>query len=190
MATLVLEPPPSAASAEAAAETISLRAWLREGWAVLFSHPNDFVRCELEMDRWLAVIQCAFTGNRMRPLALAGRAASAASGWIGEVSGDRRHVLLSEPSSPPGRSFDLRSAALRAQIESLGQQRFVMVVDEGLYNRRTFSYGTLAEVPSPLEFLGWADAVRTREPQYTRLTDTAGRANRSRWRAPGRALQP
>ncbi len=189
MATLVLEPPPNPASAEAAAESISLRAWLREGWAVLFSHPNDFVRCELEMDRWLAVIQRAFTGNRMRPLALAVRASSTAGSWIGEVSGDRRHVLLSEPSSRTGRSFDLRSSALRAQIEGLGQQRFVMLVDEGLYNRRTFSYGTLAEVPSPLEFLGWANAMRTRQPHYGTLTDAAGRAHWSHRRAPGRGLQ-
>jgi hypothetical protein len=102
---------------------------------------------------------------------------------------DRRHVLLFEPSSAPGRSFDLRSSALRAQIESLGQQRFVMVVDEGLYNRRTFSYDTLAEVPSSLEFLGWADAAPTREPHYGALVDAVGRGNHSRRQAPGRALQ-
>jgi alkyl hydroperoxide reductase subunit AhpC len=188
MATLVLEAPLNLANAEAATETISLRAWLREGWAVLFSHPNDFVRCELEMDRWLAVIQRAFAGRRIRPLALASRAASAVGGWIAEVSGDQRQVLLSEPPRRAGRAFDLRSAALRAQIESLGQWRFVMVVDDGLYNRRTFSYGTLADVPSPLEFLGWADAVRTREPLYGAPSD-AGRATWSRQRAPRRALQ-
>jgi hypothetical protein len=173
---------------EVAAETVSLRAWLREGWAVLFSHPNDFVRCELEMDRWLAVVQRAFAGKRMRPLALASRAAGVVGGWIAEVSGDRRLVLLSEPPRRAGRAFDLRSCALRAQLQSLGQQRFVMVVDDGLCNRRTFSYGTLAEVPSPLEFLGWADAVRTRQPQHGALPHT-GHANGSLRRAPGRALQ-
>jgi hypothetical protein len=188
MATLVLEPQLHPASPAAAAETVSLRAWLREGWGVLFSHPDDFVRCELEMDRWLAVIQRAFAGQRMRPLALARRAAGVVGGWIAEVSGDWRHVLLSEPPPRAGRSFDPRSCALRAQLESLGQQRFVMVVDDGLCNRRTFSYGTLAEVPSPLEFLGWADAVRSRHPHQGALTDV-GLANRSRPRAPGRALQ-
>jgi alkyl hydroperoxide reductase subunit AhpC len=189
MATLVLEPPLSPANTGEAAESISLRAWLREGWAVLFSHPHDFVRCELEMDRWLAVIQRAFTDKRVRPLALAPRAASAEGSWIAKVSADRRHVLLAEAPRRPARAFDLRSCALRAQIESLGQQRFVMVVDDGLYNRRTFSYGTLAEVPSPLEFLGWADAVRTREPLYGALADS-GRAHRSRRRRPARALPP
>ncbi len=188
MATLILEPPLNPVSAETAAETISMRAWLREGWAVLFSHPNDFVRCELEMDRWLAVIQRAFAGNRIRPLALASRAASAVGGWIAEVSADPRYVLLSEAPRNADRSFDLRSGALRAQIESLGQQRFVMVVDEDLYDRRTFCYGTLAEVPSPLEFLGWADAVRTRQPHYGAWTD-AGRVGGSRGRAPREALQ-
>ena len=57
-------------------ESVSLRAWLREGWAVLFSHPLDFVRCDFEMDRWLAVIQGAFSGTRVRPLALATAARS------------------------------------------------------------------------------------------------------------------
>ena len=28
--------------------------------------------------------------------------------------------------------------------------------------RRTFMYDTLDQVPSPLEFLGWADAARAR----------------------------
>jgi hypothetical protein len=109
-------------------------------------------------------------------------------GWIAEVSGDSRLVLLSEPPHRAGPSFDLRSCALRAQLESLGQRRFVMVVDDDLCNRRTFSYGTLAEVPSPLEFLGWADAVRTREPNHGALTD-AGHANGSCRRALRRALQ-
>ena len=63
-----------------------------------------------------------------------------------------------------------------------------MVVDDGLCNRRTFSYGTLAEVPSPLEFLGWADAVRSRQPHQNALTD-ARQANGSYRRAPGCALQ-
>jgi alkyl hydroperoxide reductase subunit AhpC len=88
MATLVLEPQLHPASAAAGTQTVSLRAWLREGWAVLFSHPNDFVRCELEMDRWLDVIQRAFAGKRMRPLALASGAAGVVGGWIAEVSGD------------------------------------------------------------------------------------------------------
>jgi hypothetical protein len=184
----MLEAPPIPVSAEAAAETLSLRAWLREGWAVLFSHPNDFVRCELEMDRWLAVIQRAFAGNRIRPLALASRAASAVGGWIAAVSGDERQVFLSEEPRRTARSFDLRSGALRAQIESLGQQRFVMVVDDCLYNRRTFSYGTLAEVPSPLEFLGWADGARTRQPHYGALTQAA-QVGGARRRAPWPALQ-
>jgi alkyl hydroperoxide reductase subunit AhpC len=187
MATLVLEPPRNRAHTQAAAEVVSLRAWLREGWAVLFSHPHDFVRCELEMDRWLTVIRDAFAGMRIRPLALAARAASVMGSWIAEVSGDPRHVLLCAPRDP-GRASDLRAGALRAQIESLGQQRFVMVVDDGLCNRRTFSYGLLAEAPSPLEFLGWADALRARQPHYGALTE-AGRANWSPRRASGRVLQ-
>jgi len=177
MATLMLETP------EPHNDSVPLRQWLRGGWAVLFSHPNDFIRCELEMDRWLAVVRRAFTATRIRPLALAGRAAQAVGSWIAEVSDDTRRVLLAEPRRPQVRSFDLRAAALRAEIEALGTGRFVMVVDDSLYRRRTYTYGTFADVPSPLEFLGWADAARMRQPAY----GAPGDAARARWtqRAPG-----
>lgn len=169
MATLVLASQGHSAAAGGETETVSLRAWLREGWAVLFSHPDDFVRCAVEMDRWLALVQRAFAATRIRPLALASPAVRAVSGWIAAVSGDLRTVLLSNPLHRHGHTFDLRAAALRADIQTLGRQRFVMVVDDGLYNRRTFTYGTLAEVPSPLEFLGWADAVRSRQPHFAAI---------------------
>jgi len=159
MATLVLANQDQFGDREDGTESVSLRAWLREGWAVLFSHPHDFVRCDFEMDRWLAVIQGAFNGTRVRPLALAANGTLAAASWIAAVSGDSRRVILCAPS-PRGR--DLPAARLHTAIASLTAERFVMLVDESLGKRRTFMYDTLAEVPSPLEFLGWAGAVRAR----------------------------
>ena len=142
--------------------SVSLRTWLREGWAVLFSHPLDFVRCDFEMDRWLAVIQGAFSGTRVRPLALATSGAVTTASWIAAVSGDLRRAILRAPASS-ARGRDLPAARLHTAIASLTAARFVMVIDESLGSRRTFIYDTLDQVPSPLEFLGWANAARARE---------------------------
>jgi hypothetical protein len=57
---------------------------------------------------------------------------------------------------------DLQAYALREEILALGRRRFVMIVDDSLRNRRTFAYSALAEVASPLEFVGWAAAARTK----------------------------
>jgi hypothetical protein len=161
MATLVLANHDPWGEREEGIESVSLRAWLREGWAVLFSHPLDFVRCDFEMDRWLAVIQGAFSGSRVRPLALAGSDAAPTASWIAAVSGDVRRALLCSPAPSP-RGRDLPAALLHNAIASLSAARFVMVIDESLGKRRTFVYDTLDQVPSPLEFLGWADAARAR----------------------------
>ncbi|HUL19203.1 MAG TPA: hypothetical protein VLV29_08035 [Steroidobacteraceae bacterium] len=158
MATLVLANQYPWGDRGEGTEAVSLRAWLREGWAVLFSHPLDFVRCDFEMDRWLAVIQGAFRGTRVRPLALARGGAASTASWIAAVSADLRRAILCAPS--PGR--DLPAQRLHAAIASLAAGRFVMVIDESLGSRRTFVYDTLDQVPSPLEFLGWADAARAR----------------------------
>lgn len=42
---------------------------------VLYLHRLDFVRCDCEMDRWLAVIQGAGNGTCVRPLELAANGA-------------------------------------------------------------------------------------------------------------------
>ncbi len=83
MATLVLADEDRWGEDGDGIESVSLRAWLREGWAALFSHPLDFVRCDFfAMDRWLAVLQSAFSGIRVRPLARATGGAVATASWI------------------------------------------------------------------------------------------------------------
>jgi alkyl hydroperoxide reductase subunit AhpC len=162
MATLLLAGTP-AGTESAAGVPLTLRRWLGTDWALLFSHPGDFVRCEMEMDRWLSVMQRSFSGSRVKPLRLVTDALPAASdsSWIDEVSADASVLRL---FAPLGRAttLDLKPYALREEISSLGRRRFVMIVDESLRTRRTFTYSALEEVRSPLEFLGWASAARAR----------------------------
>lgn len=61
---------------------ISLREWLDGRWAVLFSHPDDFVQCDLEFDRWLGLVDEAFARARIRPLALPRASYRIDHGWI------------------------------------------------------------------------------------------------------------
>jgi hypothetical protein len=161
MATLILGDPASQESD--GTHGVPLRAWLKEEWLILFSHPGDFVRCELELDRWLAVIQRSFAGSRVKPLELLPAHAGVAEGsWITQVSGDARHVRLAEVLSGSSNARDLRLYALREEIAALDRRRFVMILDDSLRIRRTYAYSALTEVPSPLEFLGWAAAARAK----------------------------
>jgi hypothetical protein len=140
----------------------SLRSWLRGDWAILFSHPDDFVSHDLEMDRWLVVTRQAFAGRGIRPMALASAALDPQRCWITEVSGDPRSVLLEDPSQQHFGPVDLQTPVLRAEIEQPGR-RFVMIIDGELRQQKLFSYDSLSNLPSPLEFLGWAEALRAKQ---------------------------
>jgi hypothetical protein len=140
----------------------SLRAWLEGDWAIIFSHPDDFVRYDLEMDRWLVVTQRAFAARRIRPIALDSPALDPETSWVTQVIGDSRAVLLEDPTQQHFGPVDLQTPALRAALERSGR-RFVMIIDGELRQRKTFSYDTLSGLPSPLEFLGWAEALRTKQ---------------------------
>jgi alkyl hydroperoxide reductase subunit AhpC len=141
-----------------------LRPWLADNWALIFSHPGDFVRCELELDRWLSVTQQTFADCRIKPLELPSASSPAAHrSWVSEVSGDAREVQLLDPRETRATVHDLSAHALREEIVALGRRRFVMIVDEALRSRRTLPYSALAEIPSPLDFAGWAAAAHKRD---------------------------
>ncbi len=171
MATLMLLTRRPAVHAETLAHAPSLRAWLRQGWAVLFSHPEDFAYYDLEMDRWLAIVREAFQTSGIRPLALApcgqtgpSSAAESAtdfvdSSWISQVSDDRRAVLLEDPLRQHFGAVDLQACALRETI-SVSGPRFVMILDDELGSRKTLSYTSRASLPSPLEILACAATLR------------------------------
>ncbi len=140
----------------------ALRAWLGDDWAILFSHPDDFVRCDLEMDRWLVLARDAFAKRQIRPLALNTPTLGDRHGWVDQVSGDERTVLLEDPRQQHFGPVDLQAPVLREQIEQC-PGRFVMVIDNALRVQKKLSYDTLVGLPSPFELLGWADALRAKQ---------------------------
>ena len=161
----------------------SLRAWLREGWAILFSHPDDFVSYDLEMDRWLVIARRAFAERRIQPLALASQTFDPQHNWVTHVSGDSRSVLLEDPTQQHFGPVDLQTPVLREALETTGR-RFVMIIDSALRIQRTFTYQALSNLPSPLELLGWAEALRTKQTaQPARCLHSRARPRRSVTRA-------
>jgi len=151
----------TAGTAQQSLTSPSLRTWLRGGWAILFSHPDDFVRYDLEMDRWLVVTRNSFAERGIRPIALATPAHDPQRSWVTQVSGDSRAVLLEDPSQQHFGPVDLHTPVLREEIEQSGG-RFVMIIDDELRLQKVFGYATLSDLPSPLDFLGWAEALRSK----------------------------
>lgn len=164
----------------AATPPLSLRAWLRDSWAILFSHPDDFVRYDLEMDRWLVITRRAFADRNIQLIALASPTHDPQHSWVTQVSGDQRTVLLEDPAQQYFGPVDLQTPVLREAIERPGQ-RFAMIIDNTLRIRKMFTYSVPSNLPSPLELLGWADALRSRQTAVTpRIVRHCARTDRSR----------
>lgn len=149
---------------EEPSSTLSLREWLGRDWAILFSHPADFDQEQFERDRWIRVLERGFSEHAVRPLGLAshGYAAHAATslGWLEEL-GEGCAARLSAAMPLKDTPHDFRASALRARILD-SSARFAMIIDSELRGCRTLRYRAPTRLPSPLELLGWAVALRER----------------------------
>ena len=144
-------------------DTALLRASLAPRWAILFSHPDDFAQEHLEMDRWVAVLARSFRARSVVPVALARPQSSPEQGWLGQLAAlDGESAAVLELDAPSVALADFSGAALRAQMDRSGP-RFAMILDSSLRCRRTLSYRLPADLPSPLELLGWVVALRKRD---------------------------
>lgn len=163
MTTLVIPESRLETRARPRSATISLREWLDGRWAILFSHPEDFLQEQLEIDRWVSVLEHSVRAHDVRLLALAAPVRDAESGWLGqlvELAGESAAVLsLDRPqASVP---TDLPASALRASIGSSGP-RFAMILDSNARCRRVLSYRGRAQSLSPFDLIGWAASLRGR----------------------------
>lgn len=144
--------------------SVSLREWLGQYWAILFSHPDDFDQEQFERDRWIRVLERGFSEQGIKPLALArqGHDAQLTSlGWLDEL-GDGCAAQVSTAIPREGARRDFRATTLRAQILH-SDTRFAMVIDSDLLCRQAVRYRAAIDLPSPLELLGWAVALRERQ---------------------------
>jgi hypothetical protein len=112
------------------------------------------------------ITQRAFAARHVRPIALAS-ASSAGElredhSWVSQVSGDARTVMLEDPRQRYFGPVDLQAPVLLEEITRL-ERRFVMIFDNALRVQKKFVYASLSDLPSPLELLGWADALRARQ---------------------------
>lgn len=151
-------------SADLRSTSPSLRAWLRECWAIIFSHPEDFVPCDFEMDRWLVVVRDAFSERGIQPLGLASRALDLDRSWVTRLNRNTCAVMPQDAVRQHSPAIDLQARSLCEDIASaLPGQRLVLIIDGALRTHRTFTYSTRLGLPSPLDFLSWADALRARQ---------------------------
>lgn len=149
-------------------EATSLRKWLADRWAILFSHPEDFAQEAMEMDRWISVVGRSFVACGVVPIALARAGYQGESSWLGKLAAldcESTAVLALPPIGfPAGPS----TSALRAEVIRSGP-RLAMIIDRDARSRRSLSYRVPAALPSPLDLIGWAASLRKREPRLEPL---------------------
>jgi hypothetical protein len=170
---------PDEISAQRVSGRISLRTWLAGRWAVLFSHPQDFVQEQLEMDRWLSVFNRSLSDHDVAAVGLARAGHNTGESRLGRLAalgGEFAAVLALDPPLP-GLLANLSAGALRAEIARSGS-RFAMIIDPNLRCRRVLSYHLPAELPSPLDLIGWAVALRKRDEAAKR---PGNEATESEW---------
>jgi len=146
---------------------LSLRAWLAGRWAIVFSHPEDFAQEQLEMDRWIGILSRSFSAWGIAAVALLQAGCDAERGWLGRLAGpglDPAATLSLEPRNcaAPPTVADFALGGLRADIARNGP-RFALIIDSDLRCHRTLRYRLPGELPSPLELVGWAVALRKRD---------------------------
>lgn len=151
-------------SAQRTCDATSLRAWLAGRWAILFSHPDDFVQEQLEMDRWLSIVNRSFAQQDVAAVAVARPGHEREQSWLDRLaeSGPDSAAALTLDAPRPGALADLAVGALRAQVTRHGP-RCVLIVDAHLRCRRALGYRPTDELPSPLELIGWTATLRKRD---------------------------
>jgi hypothetical protein len=132
-----------------------LREWLEGDRALLFSHPLDFQDYGLERDRWLDVLRSEFRVRGVRPIAYRDDGGEPERGWVSQLMGDDRRLLLTTHDT-----IDIAARQVRDEIARIPADRFVLLVDESLAPRAVVKYGSAPPAISVFDLLGLIDAMR------------------------------
>lgn len=152
------------------ATAASLFDWLDGRWGLVFSHPDDFATFDLEADRWLALVKEAFANTNVRALAVASSRPRFAT-WI-ELLDGADPLLVLEPTKSAGIEESVANVGALRSALARATSRFVMIVDESLNLRRTFTYALSDRLPSLLDFAAMVARVRA-EPHRQPERDSA-----------------
>jgi alkyl hydroperoxide reductase subunit AhpC len=161
MATLLLSPSASEGVSQWEAP-IGLGSWLGRRWGMLFSHPDDFVQCDLELDRWITLARRTFDLNGVYPVALAMSDQRLDAGWVTQLTGDTRGIWLSTPNAPDDEQQNgrhLKADILQVRLHS-SRRRVVVIIDSNMKRRWSHTYDFPSSVPSPLELAHLAGVLR------------------------------
>lgn len=165
-------------------DAVSLRAWLAGRWIILFSHPDDFSQEQFEMDRWVTVLSRSLGERGVAAVALARAGLHPEQGWLGHLAAlERRSAAILALEPLMSRTLpDASGRALSTRISRCGP-RFAMIMDSELHCRRALSYRLPAELPSPLDLIGWTVALRKRHRDEERAPEPRdpARAPRPGW---------
>lgn len=117
----------------------------------------------MEADRWISVLSDSFCAHCVAPLALLRPGRDTEEGWLGRLAATRNcAAVLSLSALKPTALADVTAGALRADIARSGP-RFTMIIDPDLRQRRALSHRLPSDLPSPLDLLGWAVALRKKD---------------------------
>jgi hypothetical protein len=136
---------------------------MRHGcWRIIFTNPEDFIPLDLEIDRWLVIVRNEFFGRNIQPLGLAYSTPNSDYNWTDQLTLSS-NAELSKSAVHEATFFSNLKKEFPDGDLSLLRKRFVLIVDGKFRNRRTFVYTTRLHLPSPLDFLYWADSLRFSE---------------------------
>jgi len=135
-------------------------------WSIIFTHPDDFVPLDLEVDRWLTIVRRSFAERRIQPLGLPSQSPTMDYEWV-QCMSHRVFVEVLQSSIRLQLPMTELQAA-HSSCDAASPARFVIIVDDAFRNQRTYIYRSRQDLPSPLDILEWADALRGRHASAAR----------------------
>ena len=108
-------------TAETTQGTINFHQWIRNGWAILFSHPKDFTPvCTTELG-YMAGLQPEFAKRNCRIIGLSVDPASSHSKWAADIEETQGHKvnypMIGDPELKVAKLYDMLPADTGATSE-------------------------------------------------------------------------